>query len=117
MIEQTKFDYEPLVNEDNTYENCTCKVKQSETRNKNIVGVVTHIGIDNKCRFATHGDVLIKATPATYAIGDVLVPHTSGLAKKGTTEEIMDCIVNGIPKLKITSLETKIPNTVAALFI
>ena len=99
------------------YENCICKVKQSETRNKNIVGVVTYIGSDNKCRFATHGDVLVKVIPATYSIGDVLVPYTGGLVKKGTSEEIMDCLVNGIPKLKITSLETKIPNTVAALFI
>jgi hypothetical protein len=110
---EVEFTQEPIPW--NPYEDCICKIKQSTELNKNIVGVITHID-GNKCRFATHGDCLIKVVNGSYNLGDVIIPTTGGLGKKGIDQEIMTCLVQGIPKLKVTSLNTNIPNTLAGLF-
>ena len=100
------------------YEDCIAKIKQSETLNNKILGIVTYNNSDNMmCRFATHGDVLVKVIPGTYAIGDVLIPALGGFAKKGTSEEILNCITLGIPRIKITATHTKEPNTIAGMIL
>ena len=98
------------------FEDCIAKIKQSESLNKNILGVITHISGD-KLRFATHGDVLVKVIPGTYALGDIIIPTTGGFGKKATEQEVFACSAQGIPKLKVTSTVTKIESTVACMFI
>ena len=98
----------------NPYENCICKIKRANSINKNIVGVLTSV---NPVKFATHGDVLIKVISDTYSLGDVLIPTIDGYAKKATSGEMYDALFMMIPRAKITSLVTDIPNTVAAILL
>ena len=99
----------------NPYEDCITKIKQSEGLNKNILGVITHIS-DSHCRFATHGDVLVKVINSQYALGDIIIPTTGGFGKKATEQELITCSSQCIPKLKVVSLDTKISGTVACMF-
>ena len=88
------------------YENCVSVVRQVTTFSSNIIGVCTEI-IDNEfCKFATHGDCLVKCNSATYSLGDILVPSLNGYAKKGTASDVMNCMCSMIPRLKVTSVET-----------
>jgi len=98
------------------YENCVSVVRQATTISNNIIGVCTEIIDHEYCKFATHGDCLVKCESATYTIGDILVPSTGGLAKKGSSLEIIDALTHMVPRLKITSLETDLidPQTVCA---
>jgi len=113
-----------------SYENCMVMVRQATTCNNNIIGVCVEVMNDEItdeygnvsqpagkfCRIATHGDCLVKCESATYTLGDILVPSTGGLAKKGTNLDIIDALTHMIPRLKITSLETDLidPQTVCA---
>ncbi len=98
----------------NPYENCICKIRRANTLNKNIVGVLTSI---NPIKFATHGDVLIKVVMDTYTVGDIIIPTTDGYGKKASGGEIYDAMFMMIPRAKITSLQTKISNTVSAILL
>jgi len=104
------------------YEDCISIVKQATEYNNNIIGICTEI-IDeeikddygniiqpagNYCKYATHGDVLIKCVSATYSLGDILIPTTGGYAKKANNMEIIDAMTHMIPRLKVTSVETEI---------
>ena len=96
-------------------DDCICNIKQATSLNNNIVGITTST---DPPKFATHGDVLIKVLPNdTYNIGDIIVPGENGYGKKGSDEEIMQCVLHRIPTAKIISLETDIPNQVACLLL
>ena len=88
------------------YENCISIVRQATDLNNNIIGVCTEIIDHEFCKFATHGDCLVKCVSATYSLGDVLVPSINGQAKKANASDIMNCMCSMIPRLKVTSLET-----------
>jgi len=88
------------------YENCICCVRQATIYNNNIVGVCTEIIDDEFCKFATHGDCLVKCETATYSLGDILVPTKNGFAKKANNMEIIDAMTHMIPRLKVTSVDT-----------
>jgi len=102
------------------YENCITIVRQATTPNSKIIGVCTEI-INNEvtdeygninqpagkyCKYATHGDCLVKCDSATYTLGDILVPSLNGYAKKGNASDVMNCMCSMIPRLKVTSVET-----------
>ena len=102
------------------YEDCITVVRQATSSSNKIVGVCTEI-IDKEvtddygninqpagkyCKFATHGDVLIKCISAVYNVGEILIPSVNGYAKKGQQGEILDAMLNMIPRAKITSVET-----------
>jgi len=102
------------------YEDCITIVRQATTPNSKIIGVCTEI-INNEitdeygninqpagkyCKYATHGDCLVKCDSATYTLGDILVPSLNGYAKKGNASDIMNCMCSMIPRLKVTSVET-----------
>ena len=102
------------------YEDCITVVRQATSSNNKIVGVCTEIineevtddyGNINQpagkyCKYATHGDVLIKCISAVYNVGEILIPTANGYAKKGQQGEILDAMLNMIPRAKITSVET-----------
>jgi len=89
------------------YENCISIVKQAEGFSSNIIGVCTEVIDHEFCKFATHGDCLIKCVSDTYHLGDIIIPSSSGgYGKKGSSMEIIDCMTKMVPRLKITSLET-----------
>jgi len=102
------------------YEDCITVVRQATTSSNKIVGVCTEIineevtddyGNINQpagkyCKYATHGDVLIKCISAVYNVGEILIPTVNGYAKKGQQGEILDAMLNMIPRAKITSVET-----------
>jgi len=89
------------------YENCISIVKQAEGFTTNIIGVCTEVIDHEFCKFATHGDCLIKCVSDTYHLGDIIIPSSSGgYGKKGSSMEIIDCMTKMVPRLKITSLET-----------
>jgi len=102
------------------YEDCITVVRQATSTNNKIVGVCTEIineevtddyGNINQpagkyCKYATHGDVLIKCISAVYNVGEILIPIVNGYAKKGQQGEILDAMLNMIPRAKITSVET-----------
>jgi len=82
-------------------------VKQAEGFTTNIIGVCTEVIDHEFCKFATHGDCLIKCVSDTYHLGDIIIPSSSGgYGKKGSSMEIIDCMTKMVPRLKITSLET-----------
>jgi len=89
------------------YEDCITIVKQSLEYNNNIIGVCTEIIDEEFCKYATHGDVLIKCESATYTLGDILIPSHNGYAKKANNMEIIDAMTHMIPRLKVTSVETE----------
>ena len=91
---------------------CICQVVQSTELNQRIVGIIT-----GENQFASHGDVLVKVVNGTYALGDILVPDSSGKARKATDEEKVFMVVNAIPRAKITSLQTGIDHTVACFLV
>jgi len=102
------------------YEDCITVVCQATTSSNKIIGVCTEIlneevtdeyGNINQpagkyCKYATHGDVLIKCVSAVYNVGEILIPTVNGYAKKGQQGEILDAMLNMIPRAKITSVET-----------
>jgi len=102
------------------YEDCITVVRQATSSSNKIVGVCTEIineevtddyGNINQpagkyCKYATHGDVLIKCVSAVYNVGEILIPTVNGYAKKGQQGEILDAMLNMIPRAKITSVET-----------
>jgi hypothetical protein len=91
---------------------CICQVKQSTTLNSKIVGIIT-----SNDQFASHGDCLVKVVPGTYNLGDILAPDVSGKARLATKIELQFMTINAIPRPKITSLSTGIPDTVAVFLI
>jgi len=98
-------------NEESTlspYEDCISIVKQATEYNNNIIGVCTEIIDEEFCKYATHGDVLIKCVSDTYKLGDILIPTTGGYSKKANNMEIIDEMTHLIPRLKVTSVETEI---------
>jgi len=107
-------------NEETSYENCMVTVRQATTFSNNIIGVCTEIineeitddyGNVNQpagkyCKFATHGDCLIKCESATYTCGDIIVPSTNGYGKKGSSTDVLNCMLSMTPRLKVTSVDT-----------
>ena len=121
FVESTGSIYRDTTLKQSPYENCVSIVRQATTPNKNIIGVCTEILndeiIDNYgnlikpagkyCKFASHGDCLIKCISATYTLGYILIPTVKGYAKKGLQNEIVDAMINMIPRAKITSVKTE----------
>ena len=95
--------YEEITNTD-----CICKVKSASTLSNKVVGIITR---DNE--FASHGDALVKVVPGPYNIGDILAPAENGYGRKATNEELQFMLLNSLPMVKITSMNTGIANTVA----
>jgi len=107
-------------NGETSYENCMVTVRQATTFTNNIIGVCTEImneevtddyGNVNQpagkyCKFATHGDCLIKCESATYTCGDIIVPSTNGFGKKGSSTDVLNCMLSMTPRLKVTSVDT-----------
>jgi hypothetical protein len=91
---------------------CICKVQPTKVMSNKIVGIIVSENAN-----ASHGDVLCKDIPGTYALGDILAPDVSGLCRKATDEEKLGMIVNAVPRPKITSLITGIENTVACFIV
>ena len=91
---------------------CICQVVQANTLSTKIVGIIC-----SEDKFASHGDVLVKVVPGTYKLGDILCPDISGLARVATETEKQFMMLNAIPRPKITSLDTKIDNTVACFIV
>ena len=91
---------------DNT--DCICKVRSASALSNKVVGIITR---DNE--FASHGDVLVKVVPGSYNIGDILAPAENGYGRKATSEELQFMMLNSLPMVKITSINTGIANTVA----
>ena len=103
-----------------SYENCMVTVRQATTFSNNIIGICTEImneeitdeyGNVNQpagkyCKFATHGDCLIKCESATYTCGDIIVPSTNGIGKKGSSTDVLNCMLSMTPRLKVTSVDT-----------
>ena len=109
-----------FCNGETSYENCMVTIKQATTFSNNIIGVCTEImneevtddyGNVNQpagkyCKFATHGDCLIKCESATYTCGDIIVPSTNGIGKKGSSTDVLNCMLSMTPRLKVTSVDT-----------
>jgi len=107
-------------NGETSYENCMVTVRQATTFTNNIIGVCTEIindevrdcyGNENQpagkyCKFATHGDCLIKCESATYTCGDIIVPSTNGYGKKGSSTDVLNSMLSMTPRLKVTSVDT-----------
>jgi len=122
FVESTGKIYRDPASKLSPYEDCISIVKLSTEYNNNIIGVCTEIineeikddygniiqPAGNYCKYATHGDVLIKCVSATYSLGDILIPTTGGYAKKANNMEIIDAMTHMIPRLKVTSVETEI---------
>ncbi len=92
--------------------NCICQVVQSTVLNPKIVGIIT-----SDKQFASHGDVLVKVVPGTYQLGDILCPDITGKARVATDTEMQYMMLHAIPRPKITSLATGIPNVVACFIM
>ena len=121
FVESTGKIYRDPASKLSPYEDCITVVKLSTEYNNNIIGVCTEIlneeikdeynniiqPAGNYCKYATHGDVLIKCVSATYSLGDILIPTTGGYAKKANNMEIIDAMTHMIPRLKVTSVETE----------
>jgi len=88
------------------YENCISVIRQATTFTTNIIGVCTEIIDHEFCKFATHGDCLIKCESATYTCGDIIVPSTNGYGKKGSSTDVLNCMLSMTPRLKVTSVDT-----------
>jgi hypothetical protein len=86
---------------------CICKVQLATTLTRQIVGIIC--GDD---KFASHGDVLVHCDDGQFTVGDILVPTATG-ARIATENEKTFMMLNAIPRAKITSVITGIPNTVA----
>jgi hypothetical protein len=86
---------------------CICKVQLATTLTRQTVGIIC--GDD---KFASHGDVLVYCDDGQFTVGDILVPTSTG-ARVATEEEKLFMMLNAIPRAKITSVITGIPNTVA----
>ena len=98
--------YDGYAKIDNT--DCICKVRSASALSSIVVGIITK---DNE--FASHGDALVKVVPGSYNIGDILAPAENGYGRKATNEELQFMMLNSIPMVKITSINTGIANTVA----
>jgi len=93
-------------NGETSYENCMVIVRQATIFNNNIIGVCTEVIDHEYCKFATHGDCLIKCESATYTCGDIIVPSTNGFGKKGSSTDVLNCMLSMTPRLKVTSVDT-----------
>ena len=91
--------YDGYENVSNT--NCICKVKQSNSLNSKIVGIIC-----SEDKFASHGDVLVKVVPDTYELGDILCPDENGYGRKASEVDVMFMMLHSIPRPKITSINT-----------
>jgi hypothetical protein len=89
------------------YTDCICKVQLATTLTRQIVGIIC----DND-KFASHGDVLVLCDDGHFTVGDILAPTSTG-ARVANEEEKLFMMLNAIPRAKITSVITGIPNTVA----
>ena len=88
---------------------CICKVKQSTSLNKKIVGIIC-----SENDFASHGDVLVRVNSLEgLEIGDILCPDSNGFTRKATESDLMFMMLHSIPMPEITCLETGIENMVA----
>jgi len=72
------------------FENCVSVVRQATTFTTNIIGVCNEIIDHVFCKFATHGDCLIKCESATYTCGDIIVPSINGYGKKGSSTDVLN---------------------------
>lgn len=87
----------------NNMTNCICNIKLSESLSADVVGIVSSIDPPN---FATHGDCLIDISNINIDdinVGTILVPSENGLSKIGSKDDIMSCIMFGIPLAKVIS--------------
>jgi hypothetical protein len=92
---------------------CICKVKQSTTLNKKIVGIIT-----SEKDFASHGDVLVKVNSLDgLEIGDILCPDDKGYGKKASETDLMYMMLHAIPRPKITSLDTAFEGYIACFLV
>jgi hypothetical protein len=92
---------------------CICKVKQSTSLNKKIVGIIT-----SENDFASHGDVIVKVNSLDgLEVGDILAPDSTGYARKATEGDLMYMMLHSIPMPKITCLETGIEGFVACFIV
>ena len=120
FVESTGKVYREEDSIQNPYEDCICVVKRVTTPSANIIGVCTEI-LDKEitdqygtviqkegkyCKFATHGNCLIKYESATYTYGDIIVPSTNGYGKKGSSTDVLNCMLSMTPRLKVTSVDT-----------
>jgi hypothetical protein len=90
---------------------CICQVTPSTHLNSRIVGIIT-----SSTQFASHGDALVRVFPSgTYSLGDLLIPDDKnpGYAKVASSEERLQIALEGIVRVKVTSLDTGIDNMVA----
>jgi hypothetical protein len=90
-----------------SHTDCICKVQLAGNLNRNIVGIIC-----SNDSFASHGDVLVHCDDGQFTVGDILAPTSTG-ARVATEEEKLFMMLNAIPRAKITSVITGIPNTVA----
>jgi len=103
-------------------------VRQATTFSSNIIGVFTEIvkepiyeeqsleeghirqiigeRVTDKCKIATHGDCLIKCESATYTCGDIIVPSINVYGKKGSSTDVLNCMISMTPRFKVTSVDT-----------
>ena len=95
--------YEKIDNTD-----CICKVRTASSLSSKVVGIIT-----GEKSFASHGDALVKVIPGSYNIGDILAPAENGYGRKATSDELQFMVLNSVPMVKITSINTGIANTVA----
>ena len=91
---------------------CICSVKQTDSLNKKVVGIIC-----SEDKFASHGDCLVKVVEDTYEIGDILCPDENGYGRKATDEELMFMMLHAIPRPKITSLNVEGYEGTVACFI
>ena len=92
---------------------CICQVKQSKSLNKKIVGIIT-----SETQFASHGDVLVRVNDISdCTVGDILVPDENGCGKVASDQDLMFMMLHGIPRPKITCINTGIDNMVACFII
>jgi hypothetical protein len=75
------------------------KVKQSNALNSAILGII--VGPDT---FASHGDCLCLVVEGDYEVGDLLVPHESGLCRRATEQEALWAMVHRVALPKITAM-------------
>lgn len=91
---------------------CICNIRTASDINKYVIGIVSKL---DPPTFATHGDCLIKVIDDEYSLGDIIVPTTNGFGKKATDDDIVKCVLYGIPRCKVISLETGDKNIVACM--
>jgi hypothetical protein len=87
---------------------CICQVKKAMALNRKIVGIMTGRG-----SFASHGDVLVKVVAGDYQLGDVLIPGGENGARVANDTEKLFVVMNGLPRVRISSLKSGLNGMVA----